>query len=193
MVWYELNIFKAKGVSKLNKDALVALATIKWKDLCSASYCGSSSLSDKDLLNAPMTFATTPAEIPSSNTASDTTALPPPQFKALYKYQSVVLFQICLNEGFLIVGFPFLNSLIKNFLFRMTEYEFEVGEKFSSFNELKNKIEKFKQEFSTELSILTSRKLENAFQRKTLRKERNVNESLIYSASLRQISSSSTK
>ena len=46
-----LNVFKAKGISKLNKDALVALATIKWKELCSASYCASSSLSDEELLN----------------------------------------------------------------------------------------------------------------------------------------------
>ncbi|XP_066923591.1 zinc finger SWIM domain-containing protein 3-like [Clytia hemisphaerica] len=62
----------------------------------------------------------------------------------------------------------------------MTEYKFEVGEEFSSFKELKNKIDHYKQEFSTELVILTSRTLGNAFKRKTLSKDRNVNESLKY-------------
>uniref|UniRef100_A0A7M5VF39 OTU domain-containing protein n=2 Tax=Clytia hemisphaerica TaxID=252671 RepID=A0A7M5VF39_9CNID len=57
---------------------------------------------------------------------------------------------------------------------------FTVGEKFSSFEDLLNKIEKFKEDHSTELSIAASRKLESAVNTKRLSKDKNINKSLIY-------------
>ena len=58
--------------------------------------------------------------------------------------------------------------------------EFVKDERFKTFDELSSKIQRFKQENSTELSILKSRKLESARNCGKISKNKKVNESLVY-------------
>eukprot|EP00111_Clytia_hemisphaerica_P013808 TCONS_00040644-protein len=58
--------------------------------------------------------------------------------------------------------------------------KFEVGERFSSFEELERKLKIYKEENATELYKVNTRSLENAVKRKSITTDKNINSDLRY-------------